>query len=154
MNARSAFEYIINHISQTGTCWVWMGGCDTRGYGQMKIRNSRKAERVHRRVWEMEHLKKIPKGMLVLHRCDNSLCVRPDHLYIGTHADNSRDAVKRGRSSRGEHRPGAKLTEKLVKAMRRRATWGWSYPRIGEWAGVNTSTARNVCVNKSWKHVE
>jgi hypothetical protein len=62
--------------------------------------------------------------------------------------------VRRGRGSIGEHRPQAVLTETKVRGARRRREWGWSYARIGAWAGVHEITARLACIGRTWKHVE
>jgi hypothetical protein len=53
-------------------------------------------QRVHRIAWQL-HFGPIPFGKQINHHCDNGLCVRPDHLYLGTQAQNMRDAAERGR---------------------------------------------------------
>jgi hypothetical protein len=85
-------------------CIEWWGGTNKPpsgdGYGYLH-RDGRKI-RAHRMVWE-ECFGPIPPGLYVLHHCDNRTCVNPEHLYVGTHADNMRDMVERGRgrSARG-----------------------------------------------------
>ena len=71
-------------------CWLWEGCIDRRGYGRIG------RERAHRRMWQSCH-GPIPAGMFVCHTCDNPPCVRPDHLFLGTHTDNMRDMVSKGR---------------------------------------------------------
>lgn len=85
-------------------CWVYSGACDRRGYGRPGIgvgvyeSGHPKTRRyyAHRRSYEI-HNGPIPKGMLVLHKCDNPPCCNPEHLYLGTDKDNSHDCARKGR---------------------------------------------------------
>lgn len=101
-------------------CWEWKAGCDDKGYGRIYFDG--KHCTTHRVSWTLEN-GSIPKGMCVLHRCDNPPCVNPAHLFLGTHGDNSKDAARKGRSRapRGENANGAKLTVADVLEIRRRA---------------------------------
>ena len=83
-------------------CWLWEGRVDRRGYGRLK-EIGRKFLAAHRLSWTL-HRSEIPPGMYVLHKCDTPLCVNPDHLFLGTHLDNMRDMVQKGRA-RGKPRP-------------------------------------------------
>lgn len=93
------------HMPELGPCWVWTAGRFACGYGQFaKGRPSRYA---HRISWALAN-GPVPDGLWVLHKCDNRPCVRPDHLFLGTHADNMRDMVEKGRSTVGD-RNGSRL---------------------------------------------
>jgi hypothetical protein len=78
-------------------CWFWIGGTVRDGYGSIG-RGARGAGviRAHRLSW-LIHYGEIPEGLNVLHKCDNPSCVRPDHLFLGTTADNMEDARNKGR---------------------------------------------------------
>lgn len=80
-------------------CWLWDGAATYTGHGKI-LHQSGRLILAHRLSWTM-HRGEIPSGLLVRHKCDNPRCVNPDHLCLGTHKDNSRDAVERGRISRG-----------------------------------------------------
>ncbi len=82
-------------------CWPWQG-TRSNGYGQIAVTHDGRGRRqrrllAHRVAWELANGKKIPRGLLVRHRCDNPPCCNPQHLLLGTHGDNIADAVARGR---------------------------------------------------------
>lgn len=108
-------------------CWEWQGARGTRGYGFL-VFDSRKPtryqRRAHRVVYEMTH-GPIPDGMVVMHICDNPPCVNPRHLRLGSFADNTRDAWKKGLITGGGARFGeahwrASLTWDQVREIRSR----------------------------------
>lgn len=81
-------------VNKSDGCWNWNGFIYRNGYGQASHRN--KKILAHRASW-MVNNGPIPKGMFVLHHCDNPSCVNPDHLFLGTHQDNMRDQKAKGR---------------------------------------------------------
>jgi hypothetical protein len=85
-------------------CWEWSGAIAKSGYGMIG-RGTRDEGVVstHRLSWELHH-GSVPDGLCVLHRCDNRRCVRPDHLFIGTRADNNADMRAKGRGSKPPNR--------------------------------------------------
>lgn len=84
-------------------CWVWTGGKSREGYGQIFVSHGKYAK-AHRCSYEIEY-GPIPEGLDCLHRCDNPPCVRPEHLWLGTAKDNSRDMYEKGRQSTVRARP-------------------------------------------------
>ena len=85
-------EKLLQRLRKEGECLVWTGTKDKDGYGVFRLNN--RWHKAHRYFYPDD----IPKGLLVLHSCDNPPCVLPDHLRVGTSQDNVDDMVKRGRS--------------------------------------------------------
>lgn len=100
----------------TSGCWLWDGQRTTRGYGHFWFDG--KDRKAHRISWHL-HVGPIPNGMHVLHKCDNPPCVNPDHLFLGTNADNNADMMRKGRNRqpRGADKPHTKLSEEDVVAI-------------------------------------
>lgn len=84
-------------VDKTGECWLWRGFRNKGGYGLVYYPSlGQKIEGAHRIAWKLIN-GGIPHGMCVLHHCDNPTCVRPDHLWIGTRAENNSDRDAKGR---------------------------------------------------------
>ena len=109
-------DYLFAQGKQVGECFEWQGSVvKTSGYGQ--VFNGL----VHRKVYELLH-GEIPEGMVIMHSCDNKLCMHPDHLSLGTHYDNVHDRINKGRSNyvglKGEANNRSKLTAEQVEEIR------------------------------------
>lgn len=97
-HGKTVAERLALYTRRTTGCWEWTGARSAKGYGVLNVREtSRLASRV---AWQLEH-GKIPRGLYVLHKCDNPGCVRPSHLFLGTLADNNADMLAKGRYHRG-----------------------------------------------------
>jgi hypothetical protein len=134
-------------VKQDGdNCWLWLSSKNPKGYGHF----GKKSRSAHRLSWELTR-GPIPNKKHVLHKCDNRACVNPNHLFLGTNADNVRDRVSKGRGARGVVNGSAKLTEYLVKQILI-STEG---PRsLGRKLGVRHSTIVSIRQNRTWKHIE
>lgn len=126
-------------------CWVWRGATNGK-YGTIWMPGSKRRGYVHRLSWEA-HFGDIPDGMLVCHKCDNRLCVNPDHLFLGTYKDNSEDMVRKGRSRAGAKHWNARLTPDQVKEIR--AASGPSH-LIAPLFGVSARTVRKIRAGTRW----
>ena len=90
---------------------------------------------------------KIPKGKIIRHLCNNTLCINPTHLLIGTPQDNMDDMIKSGNSLKGEKNPKAKLTFQKVKEI---LTEQISSSKLAEEYGISARQIRNIRSHKSW----
>ncbi len=97
MDWRDRFASKIEKLPDAPGCWLWTGSLFRGGYGQFR---SGPDPAAHRTAWVIAH-GSIPDRLYVLHRCDVRCCVNPEHLFLGTHADNMADMVAKGRSPRG-----------------------------------------------------
>ena len=140
--------------ASTKDCQVWVRYRTRKGYGQTWDRQQKRRRRAHRVVWEIFN-GPIPKGAFVLHRCDNPPCVNPDHLYVGTAADNTRDMIRRGRVSAGERRDNARLTREMVRQIRHvYASGRKTKAALARIFGVSPSTIRAAVGRVTWRHVQ
>jgi hypothetical protein len=135
-------------VDKSDGCWEWRGFCVPDGYGRLK--NDGKQLKAHRVSWEL-HNGPIPDGMWVLHHCDNRKCVRPDHLFLGTHQDNMDDMTTKGRRPTCDSHGMAKLTREQVAAMRQARKEGLSYSEIGKAFGVHNTTAHRAVTGLTWQ---
>lgn len=122
-------------------CWLWMMGLSGAGYGVLSVSNrTRLAHRVSFEVFRSE----VPTDRCVCHRCDVRCCVNPDHLWLGTAADNARDSVTKGRWLRGEQHPRAKLADGDISEIRRRVAAGDSTRAIAADFGTTSTWVSKV----------
>jgi hypothetical protein len=130
-----------------GGCTLWVGMVSRFGYGRMKIDGRRIG--AHRVAWELAN-GPIPDGLFVCHKCDVRRCVNPDHLFLGTQADNMADRNSKGRQVRGEKMHWAKLTPDAIEEIR---TGGRDAIALATKFGISRNHIYNIRNRRSWRHV-
>lgn len=98
LNDKTPIERFWLHVKKTDGCWLWTGHRDYHSYGRFRTGKGTRMF-AHRFAWELLR-DKIPAGMIICHRCDNPSCVNPEHLFVGTNADNTRDMFQKNRWKR------------------------------------------------------
>lgn len=133
-------------------CIEWQGNRRPDGYGRKQVNGKR--EYVHRLAYAEHHGLEMNdiREWMVLHSCDNPPCVNPDHLRLGTNADNIGDMVQRGRK-KGERNCRAKLNEVAVRVIRHLAAEGRTQRDLAEVYGVSEATVSLLVARKTWGHI-
>lgn len=132
-------------------CWSWLGRKNDSGYGQFNIGD--KGITISRYSYIL-HYGLIPSGMLVCHKCDNPECTNPDHLFLGSTKDNTRDSINKGRFAWGEKSGMAKLTCDNVIEIRILWKSGLhDLKQLSDRFNVHKVTISSVVNNKSWRSV-
>lgn len=149
-------------------CWLWTGGKTSRGYGRLKVKDGPLKDVYAHRFSYRLHFGPIPDGAYVCHHCDNPPCVRPDHLFLGSPADNTRDARRKGRMATGdrnasrrypERRPSgeqhanSRLTVPQVVQIRERFDGGEEQKALAEQFGVSGQTIFRIVHKLTWKRL-
>ena len=141
-----------NKVKKTKSCWLWTGAKDPKSYGKFGWHN-RRSKRCHRLAWELAH-GRIPKGLQVLHRCDNPPCVNAAHLFLGTPKDNTHDAIAKNRLAHGEHHGNARLTNHDVLQIRARYNGIFGQQTaIARIYGISPTTVRDIVHGINWRHL-
>jgi len=154
----------VDKSAGSDACWVWTASRRAKGYGAFvwSDEQGRVVQgRAHRFSWEL-HRGPIPVAICVLHRCDNPRCVNPDHLFLGTKADNNRDMAEKGRHvpggtlcgagkyQRGENHHNARLTRSRVEEIREARRQGESFGSIARRFGISIGHAYRVATGEAW----
>lgn len=155
-------------VDKSGDCWLWTAG-KSKGYGQFSP-TRRTHIYAHRLSHELAY-GTIPEGLKVCHRCDTPLCVRPDHLFLGTPADNVHDRMSKGRPNngprgethhyrarpelvrRGERSATAKVSAADVVAIRALRGEGVVLREIAARFGLSTPHVCDIVNRRCWKHI-
>ncbi len=130
-------------------CWEWRGHKDRDGYGTLRLHGStKKAHRVSYGAF----VGQIPVSMHVLHKCDNPGCCNPEHLRLGTNADNQADKNAKGRAAAGARHGSAKLTEHEVSEIRRRYDGGGvTQKALADEFRVHKTNIQNIVRGHTWR---
>ena len=137
-------------VDKSGECWIWTGAKNPKGYGQAWAWPLQKMWGAHRVSYALE-IGPIPKGLLVRHKCDVRLCVRPSHLLVGTQLENMADAVERNRVARGERQAHSLLTEKEVVEIRAKyVPQKYTQQKLADEYGVARVTISDITRGATW----
>lgn len=157
------------YVDKTPGCWLWTGHT-CMGYGRIHVASGI-YESAHRLAWQWHTGQTIPKGMFICHHCDTHACVNPAHLFLGSPADNLRDAASKGRMAsgdrngarlypdrlvppRGERNGQAVLVEEQVREIRRLYSAGdRSQREIAIKFGVAPTTIQMILNGRNWRHI-
>jgi predicted XRE-type DNA-binding protein len=132
-------------------CWEWQSYCDKDGYGRVTIDG--KTQGAHRVSYDMANGDLDP-NLVVLHRCDNPPCVRPEHLYQDTAQKNNLDKELKNRQVRGESNGTAKLNDQAIRDIKELWSQGMSQTDIAEIWQVSQPMISNIIRKKNWLHVD
>ena len=144
-------ERFWSRVRKTSGCWLWEGASGGAGHGRIWL-NGKFVQATH--VSLLLAGNPLPEGMWALHRCDNPPCVRPSHLFAGTHSDNIRDAIKKGlKTLRGEKNPLAKFTCQQILSIRKRHAAGERQVALANEANVTQAAISAIVLRKTWTHI-
>lgn len=134
-------------------CHIFTGSKDDCGYG--RIHQGKKLVRLHRAMYEKVH-GLIPKGKVIMHKCDVPACINPDHLALGTQNMNVQDMInkKRNKIVRGSDHVNAKLKEEDILIIRGKLELGHTCASLARHYGVSEGMIRHIKKNRAWTHVE
>ena len=100
---------------------------------------------IHRLLFERDY-GELPPGMCICHTCDNPMCINPDHLFMGTHSDNMKDKMLKGRA-------GKKLSKEDVETIRSElAEKKMTESELARVHGVSTSMISQISSRKCWNY--
>lgn len=161
INLRPEFyaEKMQQYVAETNGCWRWTGNFTytAKGpepYGRLSIRHEKSTRklRAHRVSYALHH-GVDPGDLQVCHKCDNTLCINPSHLFLGTAFDNMQDMVKKCRFARqdGQHNHNSKLTKDSAKEIIRQILLGRTNKAIAEDFDVSHSAVSLIRRGKQWR---
>lgn len=145
-------ERFWSRVDRSEGCWLWRGHINHDGYGRLPVGDPGRSRMImaHRLALFLDG-REVPPGMVTRHKCNTPACVRPDHLEIGTQAENVGDTVQSGHVPRGEDAHNAVLTEAAVVDIR--TSLEPSHVLAARY-GISVKTLHHVRAGKRWSHVD
>jgi hypothetical protein len=143
-------------VGNPDECWNWTGHIGKGRYGHIRKYGRNGQMIVASRASWVINFGEIPEGLEVLHKCDNTRCVNPGHLFLGTQLDNVQDMIAKGRDNkaRGDRNPNAKLNIESVKTIRAMFSTGITRKEIATKFNVSYSLIKQIIRREGWKYVE
>lgn len=114
-NSKTHKNKPVKYIINKNGCWICTSHSKSYGYPYITLNYKRK--RLSRIIYELFY-KKIPEGMIIMHKCDNPNCINPEHLILGTSKDNTQDMLNKKRNKYGESKANSKLKSEDVKYIK------------------------------------
>lgn len=139
-------------VDKSGTCWLWKAGKLQNGLPYGRIWLSNKTTYAHRVSYLLTY-GKILNNKCVLHKCNNPTCVNPSHLFLGTRAENTRDATLKGRMPSGMRNGNSKLSNSDVMSIRESYRKHGDNTKLGKKYGVSRTMISNIIKRKSWRNL-
>lgn len=141
-------------VQKTNGCWHWLGALNSSGYGHMS--KTPAGTLAHRISWLLHYGEVPPAHLLVCHTCDNRGCVNPEHLFLGTIADNNADRDAKGRFSplRGCSNGNSKLDDVSVSKIKAALFGGCTQSSLAEKYCVSQATISDIKRGRIWTHIE
>lgn len=147
MNDAREILFARTRVDEASGCWIWLKTRNRDGYGCLGFGG--KQHLAHRLSYEV-HCGPLPRGTSVCHHCDKPACINPDHLFLGTQADNISDMVAKGRQARGRRVSGAKLNERDVSAIRAAIGPRGLHTALAKKFGVSSQQIADIRKGKYW----
>lgn len=146
-------ERFWSYVRKNPTCWPWSGSLTGRERDRPQFWFDGRPHRAARVAWMLEHGAFPSPDMLVCHSCDNPLCVRPSHLFLGTSVENAEDARAKGRVAHGAGHYRATITQRQARSILEDHADGLSNVAIAERLGVSRKLVWDVVKGRSWRHL-
>ena len=156
MRPKNTAKDFWKYVYKSTDCWYWCGTLSNYGMQYGVARMWDKQHTAHRVAWMLTN-GPIQSGICVLHRCDNPICVRPSHLFLGTRSDNHSDMVSKGRASgntiKGEQHSSSKFMERQIVAIRKDVAGGLPFRTAGKKYGTSGTHVKRIVRREIWRHL-
>lgn len=142
------------NVGSKDECWIWKGAKTTAGYGVLRV--NYKPRYTHRLMWMLHNKTNIPKKDCICHSCDNPPCCNPAHLFLGSQADNLKDARDKGKMemARGINHHATELSEDDIRQIRYLGQTKMTHKDIGERFGTTRMSVNDIIHKRTWAHID
>lgn len=148
-------ERFLSKVDKSSCCWLWKAHKTPTGYGRFMMKGIKNLT-AHRASY-MLFVGSIPTGMLVCHSCDNPSCVNPEHLWLGSCADNVRDRDQKGRfnngNQKGERNQASKISDADASNIKRLQREGLRVCDVVQETNISRGIVQSIFLGNTWKHI-